>query len=289
MIRSRSDDEDDPALQPLWGDYWVKVELSREIERLGAALVNREPDMVIDFFGQPMKKPPPAHSRNLVWLYSHPDMVTPENLRGYDRIFCASHDFIPRLSAMGYGRVEYMPACTAKRPVVVPVQHDVIFLGNARVSRSDGRAVVRAMGHPDHGFRVWGHRWDGVLPSRYYGGRYWEYDRLEELYASARITLNDHNHDMAREGFVSNKIFDILAGGGFALSDQNQGLDHLFEEAVPQFRDPAHLKELVARFLGDDEERARLRRLGQDIALRHTYRDRAVRFLSAGLATPPGP
>ena len=70
--------------------------------------------------------------------------------------------------------------------------------------------MVHDMDTTLHDFKVWGNLWEHILPGKYYGGRYWDYRRLGALYASARITLTDHHPDMAREGFVSNKIFDIL-------------------------------------------------------------------------------
>ena len=104
----------------------------------------------------------------------------------------------------------------------------MIFLGNARESRPDGRAIVGDMIRTGLDFKVWGNLWESILPPKNYGGRYWDYERLEELYASAKITLNDHHPDMEREGFVSNKVFDILASGGFVISGKNKGLAPIF-------------------------------------------------------------
>jgi spore maturation protein CgeB/predicted SAM-dependent methyltransferase len=132
------------------------------------------------------------------------------------------------------------------------------------------------MGQTPYDFKVWGNLWEHILPRKYYGGRYWDYRRLDELYACARITLTDHHPDMAREGFVSNKIFDILASGGFAISDRNAGLDKIFGKAVPQYESPDHLKELVEFYLSHPDERERLMLAGREIALGNTYRDRAI-------------
>ena len=99
-IKARSDT--DPNRQ-LWGDHWLKVELGRELVRLGLSLVEKDPDVILHLFGSPVKNPPlPEHTYNLVWLYSHPDLVTPHNLMQFDKIFCASELFIPKLQAMGY-------------------------------------------------------------------------------------------------------------------------------------------------------------------------------------------
>jgi spore maturation protein CgeB/predicted SAM-dependent methyltransferase len=277
MIRSRSDNDPDVSIRLLWGDHWVKYELAREFRRLGLSVVEKNPDVIIHLFGSPVDAPP-EHTYNMVWLYSHPDMVTTENLRQFDKIFCASPNFTPKLGAMGYTKVETMIPSTSKRPAKVTIKHDIIFVGNARSRRPEGRSVVHDMDTTLHDFKVWGNLWEHILPGKYYGGRYWDYRRLGALYASARITLTDHHPDMAREGFVSNKIFDILASGGFAISDENAGLEKIFEKAVPQYGSPDHLHELVEFYLSNPAERERLMLMGREIALDNTYRDRAIQF-----------
>jgi hypothetical protein len=279
-IQSRSDRDRDEARRLMWGDHWVKRELSLALSRLGLA-VAEEPDhkteAVIHLFGSPPRRLP-ARTRNLVWLYSHPDQVDAENLRSFEHVFCASPLFVPRLKALGYDRVSVLPACTAKKPLAAPLARDLVFLGNARQEVAGGRAVVRDLGETARDFKVWGSRWEKLLPARYYGGPYWAYERLEELYASARITLTDHHPDMAREGFVSNKVFDVLASGGFVISDENRGLRPLFGEAVPEYTSAAHLRDLIDFYLGREDERQRLMLLGRSIALAHTYQDRAETF-----------
>lgn len=280
-IQSRSDRDRDEARRLMWGDHWVKRELGLALSRLGLT-VAEEPDpeteAAIHLFGSPPRKVVPARARKLVWLYSHPDQVDAENLKAFEHVFCASPLFVPRLQALGYDRVSVLPACTAKKPLNAPPGFDLLFLGNARQGVAGGRAVVRDLGPTEHDFKVWGNRWESLLPARYYGGPYWDYERLEELYASARITLTDHHPDMAREGFVSNKVFDVLASGGFVISDENRGLKPLFGEAVPEYTSPEHLRDLVDFFLGHEEERRRLKLLGRSIALTHTYQDRAEAF-----------
>ncbi len=277
MIQSRSDNDPDVRTRLLWGDHWVKYELGREFRRLGLSVVEKNPDVIVHLFGSPVNVLP-DHTYNMVWLYSHPDMVTTENLRQFDKIFCASPDFTPKLQAMGYTNVGTMIPSTSKRPVKVTIKHDIIFVGNARTRRPDGRSVVRHMDGTHYDFKVWGNLWEHILPRKYYGGRYWDYRKLGELYASARITLTDHHPDMAREGFVSNKIFDILASGGFAISDRNAGLDKIFGKAVPQYESADHLQELVEFYLSNPAERERLMLKGREISLENTYRDRAIQF-----------
>lgn len=276
-VHTHSDRETDPQMRLLWGDHWVRQELEKELSCLGFDQGPKNPDMNIHLFGSPAKDFD-EHALNMVWLHSHPDMVTIENLRHFDYIFCASSHFLPKLRAMGYVNVELMPACTSKTPVQVPIEHDMIFLGNARESRPDGRAIVGDMIRTGLDFKVWGNLWESILPPKNYGGRYWDYERLEELYASAKITLNDHHPDMEREGFVSNKVFDILASGGFVISGKNKGLAPIFQDSVPEYESSEHLKEIVEYYLNNPEERRRLMAKGLKIAGMHTYAERAIQF-----------
>jgi hypothetical protein len=277
-IHTRSDRENDPQMRLLWGDHWVRKELERELSGLGFDKDPNNPDINIHLFGSPAKYYD-ERALNMVWLYSHPDRATTENLQQFDFIFCASSHFLPKLRAMGYLNVEFMPACTSKTPIKAPFEYDTIFLGNARESRTDGRVVVGDMMRTGLDFKVWGNLWGSILPKKNYGGRYWDYERLEELYARSKITLNDHQPDMAREGFVSNKVFDILASGGFVISGKNKGLAPIFEDSVPEYESPEHLKEIVEYYLNHTEERQRLMAKGLKIARTHTYRERAIRFV----------
>jgi len=119
------------------------------------------------------------------------------------------------------------------------------------------------------------------LPSRYIGGRYFDNQKLNELYASSLICINDHHPDMLQEGMVAVKIFDILASGSFAISDRNPGIDDIFGDAVPQYESPQHLRELLDFYIAHPEERLKLMEKGRKIALSHTYEKRTEQFANA--------
>ena len=138
-------------------------------------MADHDPDVIVHFFGFPPKKPLPRETYNLVWLYSQPDLATRDHLQSFDRIFCASPGFAVKLRNQGLTDIELMPPCTAKRPVTVPLRHDLIFLGNARTRRRDGRKVVADLLQTGRPFKVWGNLWDQLLPADHIGGRYWDY------------------------------------------------------------------------------------------------------------------
>src|SRR5699024_5144649 len=76
---------------------------------------------------------------------------------------------------------------------------------------------------------VYGNDWDDRVPEENIAGTYVPNDELRRYYRGATWALNDHWPDMRDRGFVSNRIFDILAAGGRLLTDDVTGL----EEIVP--------------------------------------------------------
>ena len=52
--------------------------------------------------------------------------------------------------------------------------------------------------------------------------------------------LNDHWQDMAEEGFLSNRVFDVAMAGGFVISDTVAGAE-VFEGLLSMFDTPEEL------------------------------------------------
>jgi len=79
---------------------------------------------------------------------------------------------------------------------------------------------------------------------------------------------------MAREGFVAVRIFDILASGGFCVSDSNSGINEIFGDSVPQYESPEHLRELIDFYINHPDDRLKLMEKGRKVALSHTWQKR---------------
>jgi hypothetical protein len=257
------------------GDYWVKYELIKAFGEMGCAVTDVQPDVVINLVGAQTRLPKNAY--RIAWIYSHPDKVSEKLLGQYDKIFCLSSTFIPKINQMGY-EAELMIGATAKKPVQSKIKYDVVFVGNVRDVQG-GRRIVQDVGQTPYNFKVWGKGWGAMLPERYFGGSYFDNQRLGELYSSSLITLNDHHEDMSREGFVAVRIFDILASGGFCISDKNAGIEEIFGDSVPQYESPQHLRELVGFYINNPDERSELMEKGREIACSHTWGQRARQFL----------
>jgi hypothetical protein len=261
------------------GDVWMKHGLSVALGVAGVVVTDLEPDVVIHLFGGEMEAP--RAPVRVLWIHSHPETVTPHLVSQYDRVFCVSHSFAARIREWGFDCGVLLLA-TSLPPVRAALRYDVVFVGNAR---NDGRRkIVDDVGTPDFSFSVWGGGYR-ALPPRYHAGDYCEYFRLPELYASSAIALNDHTPTMAEHGLITPRVFDVLASGGFCISDVNSGLSEVFGDAVPQYRTRGELRELIEFFLANPEAREALRRKGQRIALAHSWSARAGELLER-LALP---
>ena len=281
-IVSPSDNDPNLYRRLQWGDTWAKYELTKALGELGYVVtdIDIEPDVVIHLWGGRAELPPGAYK--IIWIYSHPETVSADLLCQYDRIFCLSSIFAQKVRQMGFD-AEVMWSATSKCPRMNEIKYDVVFVGNARSGRR--QIVDDVLGQArddteelDYSFKVWGGGYEH-LPKRYWGGEYVDYTRLDDLYSSSLIALNDHNPQMAEEGFVAIRVFDILASGGFCISDVNPGLDEIFGDVVPQYHSASELRELIDFFLQHPEERLALVRRGKEIALSNSWSKRAGQLM----------
>jgi spore maturation protein CgeB len=148
--------------------------------------------------------------------------------------------------------------------------YDIVFVGNTKKGKM--RKIVKDLGNVPYRVGVWGWGWRDLIPDEWYGGEYYENCRLNELYASSRIVLNDHHEDMRKEGFINPRVLDVLASGGFVVSDNVAGMDELLDGSVPAYRDRKDLRRIVERYLRDDASRAALSEKGRQIAFQFSYR-----------------
>jgi spore maturation protein CgeB len=159
---------------------------------------------------------------------------------------------------------------------------DVVFVGN---SRGVMRNAVQWSIDRGLALSVYGSGWDDRIPDALVIAEYVPNERLAATYRGASIVLNDHWPGMAAAGFISNRVFDALAAGGFVLSDPVAGLEDVFGDTVPIYRDAEELERLVERYREHPDERAELAARGRAIvAEEHSFARRARQFID--LVTP---
>jgi spore maturation protein CgeB len=258
----------------VWGDYWLKANLISEFKRAGYP-VHSSPKILVHLFGEPLREIS-SETYNIIWIHSHPDWITPDLLFKYKKIYCISRPFTQKILDMG-ADAEWLMIPTNMPYASGEKQYDIVFVGNTRADRP--RKIIRDMGTLPYRIKIWGWGWKGLIPDEWYGGEYYDYERLNELYASSKIVLNDHHDDMRREGFINPRILDVLASGGFVVSDGVRGMEELFGNSVAVYHTPGELREIIEYYLRNDLERETLAGKGRAIASRYNFREAGLKII----------
>lgn len=272
-----------------WGDTWFARDLADAlrragqrvgvVSRAGADSARRDDDDVVVVLRGLREVRPPQDRRSVwvLWVISHPELVTEDELRDYDAVFVASESWQPP------GGVEVTPLLQATAPqrfhpgaAQVDSGAAVLFVGS---TRGEFRPAVRAALRSSRAgeLTVFGVGWEEFIPTERIAGAFMPNDALPAAYAGAGIVLNDHHTDMAQAGFLSNRLFDAVACGARVLSDEARGLHEVFGSAVVTFVDEEDLIRLLDRpvdqVFADREERAREARR---VAEHHSFDARAA-------------
>jgi len=174
--------------------------------------------------------PPTRGQLNVLWVISHPDDVDPGELEGYDLVFAASRPWSRSLSASS-GR-EVLPLLQATEFAPPPVERastaesGVVFVGASSPERE--RPLVWKAVEAGVPLAVYGPGWHS-LPEGIWRGEYVDNRALPDLYHRHGIVLADHWADMARHGFIANRVFDALASGARVICDDVAGIHEVFD------------------------------------------------------------
>ncbi|MCE1174762.1 MAG: glycosyltransferase [Propionibacteriales bacterium] len=230
--------------------------------------------------------PPKPGQLNVMWIISHPEDVTAEELAGFDLVYAASRSWAAKMSAEWGVEIRpllqatdasaFHPRTSAELP---GADADVVFVGQTRPDRP--RQIVMdaiAAGVP---VKVWGERWARYLPPGHLQGDYVMNADLPALYRSAKIVLSDHHPDMAAEGFVANRLFDAVASGARVISDEVAGVEELFSSAVQVYRTVDDLARLTSdEGLAAFPDAAEMARISAAVASDHSFAARARTLLN---------
>lgn len=281
-----------------WGDVHFAAELAGALERLGQRVrIDRRDahvrdddasdDVTLVIRGLDRVPPNPA-SVNLLWVISHPDDVADTELRSFDAVFAAGPVWAAAAAARAGVPVRTLLQATepavfhpGTRTATSPDADRVVFVGS---TRGAARPIVTDAVALGADLRVHGPGWDEVVPAESLGEPSLTRAEVAAAYASARVVLNDHWPDMAAGGFVSNRVFDVLASGGVVVTDPVAGLSDVLDVptlAVAGSRD--ELADLLepARAWPSAAERAAV---AERIAAEHSFDARAAVLLAAARA-----
>ncbi|HET6940174.1 MAG TPA: glycosyltransferase [Nocardioides sp.] len=280
-----------------WGDTHFASALAVALRDEGQEVVvdrrpewdrptGRHDDVVLVLRGLVEHEPSPEQPA-LLWVISHPELVTREEVQGYDRVLAAGRPWAEH-RAREWG-VPIEPLLQATDPerfhpdAATPGTGDaVLFVGN---SRRVLRPVVRdalAAGLP---LAVYGDLWAGLVPDAVVRARSIPNESLAAAYRSAGVVLNDHHDAMRADGFVSNRLFDAVASGARVITDPVDGLAELFGPSVQVYETPEELRRLATlpdpdSVFGDDASR---RAAADRVRTEHSFAARARRLVQITL------
>ncbi len=228
-----------------WGDYYFAIEVRKELELLGYKV---RIDCLNDWNGtrslgddinivlRGLNNFKTRNDQvNILWIISHPDLVSEGELKKYDHIFVASEKYTNKLNVfLENSCVQYLPQASAFKisdldPVILKdtPRHNILFIGN---SRGEYREVVKWCIAKKLPISVYGNGWENLIPKEYIKGTFVENRLIPYYYYNAKIVLNDHWDDMKKNGFISNRVYDVLAVGGVLFSDYVIGMEKIKSE-----------------------------------------------------------
>ena len=237
-----------------WGDTWFARDLVAALRRQGQAarVVARHrahadertaDDVVVVLRGlneiTPRKGPASVW---LLWVISHPELVSEQETANYDTVFAASRHWQPEF-------VQAVPLLQATDPQrftpkagVADSGEPVLFVGS---TRGQFRPVVRDALDAGVGLALYGVGWETFVDPALISGEFLANEQLPSAYASAQVVLNDHHPHMAELGFLSNRLFDATATATRVISDHALGLEEVFGGHVRTYSSADELRLLV--------------------------------------------
>lgn len=193
---------------------------------------------------------PQAGKVNVLWVISHPDDVSLEELRSFDIVFAASPSWSRRMTELSGRPVQVLRQAVDARKLPAPgtPRGDgsmPVFIGGRYGDRR--RQVVLDALAAGLDFAVHGPGWEGLVPAPVLRSTYVPNDKVTGIYRSHGLVLADHWADMARGGFIANRIYEAVAAGARVVSDDVPGIEQDFDGAVQVYRSVDELGLLCSR------------------------------------------
>lgn len=278
---------------PGWGDWQFGRGLAAALRRRGVGAVVLPADEAAGGVGRSAAvqlvlrglRPLPRSDGQVhaLWVISHPELVTTAECDDADLVFVASDLFAETLRQRTRTPVEVLPQATdaahfTPRPGDPGLAFPVTVVANTRhVLRPIVRDALSVGIRP----ALFGSGWRSLVDPALVVADHVSYERLPVLYSSAGVVLNDHWPTMRAWGFVSNRVFDVLACGAPVVSDHVPEIVTAVGDAVPMPSDPSRLRTVVEDVLADPGAARERAAEGRAVVLAsHTFDRRAQQLLA---------
>ena len=151
---------------------------------------------------------------------------------------------------------------------------EVLFVGSNHSRK--GRLSVNYAVDAKADLSVYGKFWETFLAPEYLKGNYIDNDELYKYYSGAKVVLNDHREDMRYFGFVSNRIYDVTASGGFVFTDYLPEIEKAYGDSIATYKSEQEFKEKLEYYLSHDSERQNMAKRAREITLKYFTNDAAA-------------
>ena len=297
-IKNPAPDDDS---QKSWGDFHFGNAFQRSLESKGVVVfqdfqpnwsMDHKEDVVLVLRGLSKFQPSKAKF-NILWIISHPVMITSDELDLYDLILTVSAFHCTLLREITKTPVEIARHCTdfgGFYPASVSLSEEselrkgIVYVANSRGQRREMAQWVEETNTPA---RVFGRSWDKFGIGQLVEKEYLPNSDLPELYRSAHLCLNDHWKDMRAFGFINNRVFDSLACGLPLLTDSFPEIRTLFGDTLLYARNAEEFRNQIAFCKSNYEEvLGRVRETWKELGALYTFDSRADELIH-WIETPP--
>lgn len=271
-----------------WGDYHYA-------DSLRIALENKGHRVTLDFHGNWYSRPastedvvivlrgltrykPRKGAISIIWNISHPDQISLDEYEDFDLIYVASKSYAEFLKLQTKRNVSALLQCSDPerfnyvRPIA-PRSTAMLFVGN---SRNQYRPIVKKSIESGRDISIYGTRWSNFVDPKYIQAENIANTQLCETYASHSIVLNDHWDSMRDYGFVSNRVFDVLASGSTLVTDPIPSISYMFGDTVLQLDEDKGFESLKNQLEHIEDSGENLKRsLADFVNKHHSFTNRA--------------
>lgn len=227
-------------------------------------------------------KPVPG-ALNVLWVISHADKITQREVEAVDLVVVCSAIAAEEVRRRFGIHCEVLPQATDARrfafletPPKPSLQDRLVFIGNSR--RQPRRIVLDAL-ELGVDLDVYGREWEFYVPPGVVKNDFVPNEQVAAYYRSAAAVLNDHWPNMARSGIVSNRLFDVVACGGIAISDEVEGISELFGDHVRTCSNTSDLRALIEGIRDWAPDVERRREKSREILAAHSFEARATQLI----------
>ncbi len=240
-----------------WGDTYFAQEIANSLKKLNqeAVIVYRDQDptklikpnsVMLNIRGLlPLVVSPTAI--NVLWVISHPTQITKREIKKYELAFAASESWALKRSKQWKLRIQ--PLLQATNGEIFNTKFGefasidrLLFVGN---TRGIFRKSVKVASSTVSNLSVIGRGWEKYLKDKQILSEFIDNNQLSAEYRKSKYVLNDHWSDMAKNGFISNRLFDAVASGARVISDFVQGSKEIFGSSLVEYKDNEDLGQIL--------------------------------------------